>query len=206
MSCRVASGMSPWPQPALIGTVFFAATVAALPLCAAPPPRLPTADIAALTVCLIKADMAAAAIEQMLAGRDETEVQDAADRTLADPAYRGSAQRVIAEVYRAHPAAPRPYIAALLESCVGKASRRARTAQADACYQLTRYVKDIYRARDSGLPLADAAAALQAAFERDGRPAAMAERLNRMAQAIYESASGVAQFRTALFVECVAPH
>jgi len=197
--------MSPWPLPALIGTLFFAATVVLPPPCAAAPPRLSTADIAALTVCLIKADMAAAAIEQMLAGRSETEVQEAADRALVDPAYRGSAQRVIADVYRVRPAAPRKYIAALLESCVDKASRRARSSEVDACYQLTRYVKDIFRARDSGMPLADAAAVLQAAFARDDRPAAMAERLNKMAQTIYQSASGSAQFRTAVFVECVAP-
>jgi len=78
--------MSPWPLPALIGTLFFAATVVLPPPCAAAPPRLSPADIAALTVCLIKADMAAAAIEQMLAGRSETEVQEAAYRALVDPA------------------------------------------------------------------------------------------------------------------------
>ena len=58
---------------ALAGAIVALATVLPVPVPAQAQTRS-AADVAALTVCLINADIAAAAIPQMLAGRSEEEV------------------------------------------------------------------------------------------------------------------------------------
>jgi hypothetical protein len=192
-------------------------TLAVLPM-AAPAQERSAADIAALTVCLINADIAFAAIPQMLAGRSEEEVLRAAEQNLDDAAYRGQALRVINSVYRVRPPAARPYVAQHLEGCVGRNAPRAQKARADACYQLTLFARDLFAARNAGVPLEEARARLakfanELAKERardDKLGADLAARLERMAVNIYGSGgkdhgTQVAQYRTALFVECVAP-
>jgi hypothetical protein len=180
--------------------------LATLPLAPAAQERS-AADIAALTVCLINADIAFAAIPQMLAGRSEEEVLRAAEQVLDDAAYRGQATRVINSVYRVRPPAARPYVAQHLEGCVARNAPRAQKARADGCYQLTLFARELFAARNSGVPLDETRARLA---RDDKLGSEMSARLERMAVNIYGSGgkdygTQAAQYRTALFVECVAP-
>ena len=172
------------------------------------------ADIAALTVCLINADIAAAAIPQMLAGRSEEEVLRAAESQLDDAAYRGQALRVIGSVYRIKPPAARPYVAQQLEGCVSRNVSRADKTRADGCYQLTLFARDFFEARNAGVPLEQTRAKLAqltnelARDDKLGKD--LAARLEKLAVSVYGSGgkdygTQAPQFRTALFVECVAP-
>ena len=190
-----------------------AACITLLPA-AAPAQTRSAADVAALTVCLINADIAAAAIPQMLAGRSEEEVLRAAESQLDDPAYRGQALRVISSVYRLKPQAARPYVAQQLEGCVARNVTRADKARADGCYQLTLFARDFFEARNAGVPLEKTRAKLaQLANELAGDDKLgkdLAARLDKLAVSVYGSGgkdygTQAPQFRTALFVECVAP-
>ena len=168
------------------------------------------ADVAALTVCLINADIAAAAIPQMLAGRSEEEVLRAAESQLDDAAYRGQALRVIGSVYRITPPAARPYVAQQLEGCVGRTVSRADKTRADGCYQLTLVARDFFEARNAGVPLEQTRARLTQMVSDDKLAKDMAARLEKLAVSVYGSGgkdygTQAPQFRTALFVECVAP-
>ena len=168
------------------------------------------ADVAALTVCLINADIAAAAIPQMLAGRSEEEVLRAAESQLDDAAYRGQALRVIGSVYRIKPPAARPYVAQQLEGCVSRNVSRADKTRADGCYQLTLFARDFFEARNAGVPLDQARARLTQMARDDKLGKDLAARLEKLAVSVYGSGgkdygTQAPQFRTALFVECVAP-
>jgi hypothetical protein len=168
------------------------------------------ADVAALTVCLISADIALAAIPQMLAGRSEEEVLRAAESQLDDAAYRGQALRVIGSVYRLKPPAARPYVAQQLEGCVGRNVPRAAKARADGCYQLTLFARDFFEARNAGVSLDETRRRLGQLAQDDQLARDQAARLEKLAASIYGSGgkdygTQAPQFRTALFVECVAP-
>ena len=168
------------------------------------------ADVAALTVCLINADIALAAIPQMLAGRSQEEVLRAAESQLDDPAYRGQALRVISSVYRLKPPAARPYVAQQLEGCIGRNVPRADKARADGCYQLTLFARDFFEARNSGVPLDETRRKLAQLAQEDKLAKEQAARLEKLAVSVYGSGgkdygTQAPQFRTALFVECVAP-
>ena len=193
------------PGPALA----IAACITLLPA-AAPAQTRSAADVAALTVCLINADIAAAAVPQMLAGRSEEEVLRAAESQLDDPAYRGQALRVIGSVYRLKPQAPRPYVAQQLEGCVARNVTRADKARADGCYQLTLFARDFFEARNAGVSLDETRRRLGQLAQEDQLAREQAARLEKLAISIYGSGgkdhgTQAPQFRTALFVECVAP-
>ena len=161
-------------------------------------------------MCLINADIAAAAIPQMLAGRSEEEVLRAAESQLDDAAYRGQALRVIGSVYRIKPPAARPYVAQQLEGCVSRNVGRADKTRADGCYQLTLFARDFFEARNAGVPLDQARARLTQMARDDKLGKDLAARLEKLAVSVYGSGgkdygTQAPQFRTALFVECVAP-
>ena len=192
---------------ALAGAIVALATVQPAPASAQ---TRSAADIAALTVCLINADIAAAAIPQMLAGRSEEEVLRAAESQLDDAAYRGQALRVIGSVYRIKPPAARPYVAQQLEGCVSRNVSRADKTRADGCYQLTLFARDFFEARNAGVPLDQARARLTQMARDDKLGKDLAARLEKLAVSVYGSGgkdygTQAPQFRTALFVECVAP-
>lgn len=163
------------------------------------------ADIVALTVCVIDADIRHAAVEQLRRGAPQVEVLRAVEVTLTDPAYRRQAERIVNEVWRAQPAAPRPYVADRLQRCVAGAAQQARVAAADGCYQLTRYARDFFAARDGGVSLGDTRASIQLMATEQGMSDAGAARLGEIARRVYETRDPPAQYRAGLFYYCVTP-
>lgn len=163
------------------------------------------ADIAGLTVCLIDADVAVATLEQMTRGQSREVVERAVEDTLPDPVYREYVKRTVGVVYRAKPDEPRVWFTQRLRTCVAGASRTARVDQADACYRLTRYAKQIYRLRDTGVARAEALASTHALAQAEGLSSQSGESLQRLTSTIYGTATPVAQLRTGLFVSCVLP-
>jgi hypothetical protein len=184
--------------------------LAALTLLTAAPARAAddarsNADIAGLTICLIDADVAVATIAQMAGGRPREDVERAVEDTLKDPAYREYVKRTVGAIYRVQPKEPRVWLAQRLRACAGGASRSARADQADSCYRLTRYAKEIYALRDSGQPREQALAAVDTLAQAEGLSAQSGESLKRLAVTIYGTRTPVAQLRTGLFVSCVLP-
>jgi hypothetical protein len=163
------------------------------------------ADVVALTVCVIDADIRHAAVEQLQRGAARDDVLRAVEKTLTDYAYRRQAERIVNEVWRAQPAVPRPYVAERLERCAAGAAKSARVPAADACYQLTRYARDIFAARSAGVPLARTVESLQALAREQGMAAGGAERLAKLAASVYATQIDPPQFRAGLFYHCITP-
>jgi hypothetical protein len=181
-----------------------AALALAAPL-AAQEPRNTAADVVALTVCVIDADIRTAAIVQWQRGAAREDVLRAAENVLTDSAYRTQVERIVNEIYRAEPAALRPYVAERLERCAAGAARRVTPADADACYQLTRYANDFFTAREAGVALADTVASVGVMARQQGLSPEGEQRLAKLAASVYQTASTRSQFRSALFFRCVTP-
>lgn len=161
------------------------------------------ADLVALTVCVISADLRVAALQQLQRGADRERILRAVDETLRDPVYRVHAQRIVNEVYRARPSPPRPYVAQRLQECAAAATPRARPQQADACYELTRIARDVMVAREGGADRAAAIASVDELARARGLGADAARRLVDLAQRAWEAREPAPQFRAGLFYHCV---
>ena len=95
-------------------------------------------------------------------------------------------------------------------ACVGRNVSRADKTRADGCYQLTLFARDFFEARNAGVPLDQARARLTQMARDDKLGKDLAARLEKLAVSVYGSGgkdygTQAPQFRTALFVECVAP-
>jgi hypothetical protein len=165
----------------------------------------PAADMVALTVCVISADIRVAAVTQMQNGTDRDQVLRAVQDTLADRVYRSHAERIVNEVYRARPTQLRLYVSERLQRCVADAARGADARVADACYELTRLARDVMAARDGGASLTDTSNAVAALAHERGLSADGARRLGDVAARAYAAGEPPSQFRAGLFYHCVMP-
>ncbi len=168
-------------------------------------PRNTTADVVALTVCVIDADIRTAAISQRQRGLPQAEVVSRLQSSMPDATYRAQAERLVAEVYRAQPAALRPYVAERLQRCAENAARRVNAEAADGCYQLTRFASDFFRARDAGVPLEASITSVRAMARDSGISEAGEARLAKLAASVYSSTVPAPEFRAGLFFHCVRP-
>ena len=168
-------------------------------------PRSSTADVIALSVCVIDADIRTAAIAQMQRGATQAQALDAVNAKMPDRVYRAQATRLVDEVYRARPPSLRPYVAAALERCATGAAQRVYPAAADGCYQMTRWASDLFTARDAGVKLDDAVAALAELARAQGMGDAAGGRLARLAASVYATTVAAPEFRAGLFFHCVLP-
>lgn len=167
--------------------------------------RSSTADVIALSVCVIDADLRLAALAQLARGATRETAIEAIVAQMPDRVYRAQAERRIDEVYRARPPAQRPYVAERLQQCASQAARRVNAAAADGCYQLTRYANDLFAARAAKVPLAAAVAGVREAAAAQGFSRAGEERLAKLAASVYTTTVAAPEFRAGLFFHCVLP-
>jgi len=167
--------------------------------------RSTTADVIALAVCVIDADIRTAAIAQMRRGASAQQALERIVPAMPDRTYRAQAERVVAEVYRAQPQSLRGYVGERLQRCAAGAARRVDPAAADGCYQLTRFASDFFAAREAGVPMADAQASVRAMAQTSGLAADAQQRLARLAASVYETTVAAPDFRAGLFFHCVMP-
>jgi hypothetical protein len=167
--------------------------------------RSTTADVVALTVCVIDADVRWAALAHLARGDDRSATLGAINATMPDEVYRAQAQRLIDEVYRNRPESPRGYVATRLEQCAAGAARRVNPKAADGCYQLTRYANDFFAARRAGIPLERTVATLKQLAAEQGLGADAEHRLAKLAASVYATTVEAPEFRSGLFFHCVMP-
>lgn len=184
---------------ALLAPLLAGATAAA----AAPAPDRDPADVIALAVCVVDADLRAAALAQMQRGADAAAALAALQRALPDARYRRQAEQRVAEVYRQRPASLRGYVGAQLAQCVAQAAPRMNAAAADDCYQLTRLASDLFAARAAGIARDEALAALRQLAA--GLGAEGTARLTRLAASVYATTVDAPDFRAGLFFHCLRP-
>jgi hypothetical protein len=204
---------SPWTAGAGPGAGVLSACVMALATCvsaaaaqpAEPPPRSSTADVVALTVCVIDADIRTAAIAQLQRGSTQQAALDVVQRSMPDRTYRAQAERLVAEVYRAQPPSLRAYVAERLQLCAANAARRVNPPAADGCYQLTRFANDFFAAREAGVPLENTVASVRQMAQESGLNADGEHRLAKLAASVYATTVAAPEFRAGLFFHCVMP-
>jgi hypothetical protein len=168
-------------------------------------PRSTTADVIALTVCVIDADIRTAAIAQLQRGAEQSVALDAIQQSMPDRTYRAQAERLVAEVYRARPQSLRGYVGERLQQCAANAARRVNPAAADGCYQLTRFASDFFAARAAGVSLENTVASIGQMARDSGLSADGEQRLARLASSVYASTVEPPDFRAGLFFHCVMP-
>ena len=169
------------------------------------PPRSSTADVVALAVCVIDADIRTAAIAQLQRGASQQAALDIVQQSMPDRTYRAQAERLVAEVYRAQPASLRAYVAERLEQCAAHAARRVNPPAADGCYQLTRFASDFFAARAAGVPLENTVASIHDMAQASGMTADGEQRLAKLAASVYATTVAAPDFRAGLFFHCVMP-
>ncbi|MCA3223464.1 MAG: hypothetical protein ING40_07970 [Burkholderiales bacterium] len=179
--------------------------LAGLPAAAPAQERSTTADVIALTVCVIDADLRLAALAQLARGAAREAAIEAIGAQMPDPVYRAQAERRVDEVYRARPPAPRPYVAERLQQCASKAAVRVNAAAADGCYQLTRFANDFFAARAQQVPLEKTVASLRELAAAQGFGPEAETRLARLAASVYGTTVAPPEFRAGLFFHCVLP-
>ncbi|MCA3219516.1 MAG: hypothetical protein ING59_13345 [Burkholderiales bacterium] len=184
---------------ALIGALL------ALPGSAHAQERSTTADVVALTVCVIDADIRWAALAHRARGDDRDAATKAIAATMPDAVYRAQAERLVGEVYRVQAESPRGYVAARLEQCASGAARRVNAKAADGCYQLTRYASDFFAARAAGIPLERTVATLKDLAAEQGMPEGAEARLAKLAASVYATTVQAPEFRSGLFFHCIMP-
>jgi hypothetical protein len=167
--------------------------------------RSTTADVVALTVCVIDADIRTAAIAQMQRGASQQAALDAVQRSMPDRTYRAQAERLVAEVYRAQPPSLRAYVGDRLQNCASNAARRVNASAADGCYQLTRFASDFFAARTAGVPLENTVASIRQMARDSGMNEAGEQRLAKLAASVYATTVEPPEFRAGLFFHCVVP-
>ena len=168
-------------------------------------PRSTVADVVALSVCVIDADIRTAAIAQLQRGASQQAALDALLPSMPDRTYRAQAERLVAEVYRARPASLRAYVAGRLKQCARGAARRVNPPAADGCYQLTRFANDFFAARAAGVPLENAVASVREMARASGLTAEGEQRLAKLAASVYATTVAAPEFRAGLFFHCVMP-
>jgi len=168
-------------------------------------PRSTTADVVALAVCVIDADIRTAAIAQMQRGASQQAALDAVLPSMPDRTYRAQAERRVAEVYRDRPASLRAYVAERLQQCAANAAQRVNPPAADGCYQLTRFASDLFAARAAGVPLEDSVASIGAMAQATGLTTGGQQRLADLAARVYATTVAAPDFRAGLFFHCVMP-
>jgi hypothetical protein len=207
---------SPAARRGAVAVAWFGAVAAVLATVAGPADARPgsdpraaagrtdaAADMVALTVCVISADLRVAALQQMQRGAERDEILRAVEQALRDPVYRAHAQRIVNEVYRARPPQVRPYVAERLRDCAAAAARSARPDAADACYELTRIARDVIVARDGGADRAATAAAVGQLARDRGLGAEATRSLVELAGRAWDAREPAPQFRAGLFYHCV---
>jgi hypothetical protein len=167
--------------------------------------RSTTADVVALTVCVIDADIRWAALAHRARGDGRAAATKAIAATMPDEVYRAQAERLIDEVYRVQADSPRGYVAARLEQCASGAARRVNAKAADGCYQLTRYANDFFAARAAGIPLERTVATLKDLAVEQGMAEGAEARLARLAASVYATTVQAPEFRSGLFFHCMMP-
>jgi hypothetical protein len=167
--------------------------------------RSTVADVVALTVCVIDADIRTAAIAQLQRGASQQATLDAVQPAMPDRTYRAQAERLVAEVYRARPTSLRSYVAERLQQCAAGAARRVNPAAADGCYQLTRFANDFFAARAAGVPLENSVASVREMARASGMSADGEQRLAKLAASVYKTTVAAPEFRAGLFFHCVMP-
>jgi len=196
-------------RPSPVGWAALAAALSASLLSTAnaqdPAGRSTVADVVALTVCVIDADIRTAAIAQMHRGASQHEALAAVQQAMPDRTYRAQAERLVAEVYRAQPQSLRVYVAERLQRCAAGAARRVHPPAADGCYQLTRFASDFFAARAAGVPREQAQASVRAMARASGLDAAAEQRLASLAASVYATTVPAPDFRAGLFFHCVLP-
>jgi hypothetical protein len=168
-------------------------------------PRSSTADVIALSVCVIDADIRTAAIAQMQRGAAQAQALEAVNAKMPDRVYRAQAARLVDEVYRARPPSLRTYVAAALERCAAGAAPRGNPTAADGCYQMTRWASDLFTARDAGVRLDDAIASLTELARTQGLGDGASARLAKLAASVYATTVVPPDFRAGLFFHCMQP-
>jgi hypothetical protein len=167
--------------------------------------RSTTADVVALTVCVIDADIRWAALAHRARGDGRAAATKAIAATMPDEVYRAQAERLIDEVYRVQADSPRGYVAARLEQCASSAARRVNAKAADGCYQLTRYANDFFAARAAGIPIERTVATLKELAAEQGMAEGAEARLARLAASVYATTVQAPEFRSGLFFHCMMP-
>jgi hypothetical protein len=167
--------------------------------------RSTTADVVALTVCVIDADIRLAALAHRARGDARDAATKAIAATMPDDVYRAQAQRLIDEVYRVPPASPRAYVSTRLEQCAAGAARRVNAKAADGCYQLTRYANDFFAARAAGIALERTVATLKELAAEQGMAEGAEARLAKLAASVYATTVPPPEFRSGLFFHCMMP-
>jgi hypothetical protein len=170
-----------------------------------PLPRSTTADVIALTVCVIDADIRTAAIAQMQRGVSQQATLDQVQQSMPDRTYRAQAERLVAEVYRAQPTSLRAYVADRLQQCAANAAQRVNAPSADGCYQLTRFANDFFSARTAGVPLENTVASIRQMSQDSGMSQDGEQRLAKLAASVYATTVDAPEFRAGLFFHCVMP-
>ncbi|MFZ5541888.1 MAG: hypothetical protein ACOY5V_19345 [Pseudomonadota bacterium] len=167
--------------------------------------RREAADAVALAGCLVDADLRVAAIRQMQRGEKRDDVVDAAAKALAaaPPDDRARVERIVDEVYRERPQAPRPYVATHVRQCAAAIGARMRAELADDCYQITRFARDFFAARAAGISLEQTQQSIRSLGQQQGMPAEFGERLGKLAASVYASRDEAPKFRAGLFYHCV---
>ena len=176
-----------------------------LPLSTQAQERSNPADIVALTVCVIDADIRWAALAHLARGDDRAAALMAIDASMPDRVYSAQAERLVDEIYRLRPASARGHVAARLEQCAAGAARRVNAKAADGCYQLTRYANDFFAARRAGIPLERTVAALKPLAAEQGLGSDAEHRLAKLAASVYTTTVEAPEFRSGLFFHCVMP-
>lgn len=169
------------------------------------PPRSTTADVVALTVCVIDADIRTAAIAQLQRGATQQAALERVQASMPDRTYRAQAERLVAEVYRAQPSSLRGYVGDRLQQCAANAARRVNPPAADGCYQLTRFASDFFAARAAGVPLQNTVDSLRQMARDSGLSADGEQRLAKLAASVYATTVAAPEFRAGLFFHCVMP-
>jgi hypothetical protein len=168
-------------------------------------PRSTTADVVALAVCVIDADIRTAAIAQMQRGSSQQAALEALLPSMPDRTYRAQAERLVAEVYRAQPTSLRGYVAERLQHCAANAAQRVNPPAADGCYQLTRFASDFFAARAAGVPLENSVASIRDMAQASGLSADGEQRLAKLAASVYATTVAAPEFRAGLFFHCMMP-
>ncbi len=167
--------------------------------------RSTTADVVALTVCVIDADIRTAAIAQMQRGATQQAALERVQAAMPDRTYRAQAERLVAEVFRAQPTSLRGYVGERLQQCAANAARRVNPPAADGCYQLTRFASDFFAARAAGVPLENTVDSLRKMARDSGMSADGEQRLAKLAASVYATTVAAPEFRAGLFFHCVMP-
>jgi hypothetical protein len=166
--------------------------------------RRDAADAVALSGCLMDADLRIAAIQQLDRGASREEVLAEANRKLeAAPAdYRVRVERIVDEAYRERPSPPRPYVGAKLRECAAEVGPRMRAELADNCYQVTRFARDFFAARDAGVALEQTQQSIRSFGRQQKMAPEFEERLGKLAASVYASKDQAPKFRAGLFYHC----